>query len=258
MKIKFIFFLFTPVFLLSQTNSIGSTGNIGIGTTSPTEILDVKSSNLVLAKFSDPNLPNSYFSINRGSGVASRFVPSFSFVGEGTDGVGGFLFAQIPNDRDGLRNDNLGGALIIHASLTDGSPLVSSKILNIRNGNSTVFSISANGNISVGNILNPSDKLTIDGNLKSEEIKVVNDATVPDYVFKRDYNLPSIDFKQFFVEKFHHLPSIPSSNQIKEEGLILTKFIYGLLKEVEESTLHLIELNKRITELENKLNAIKQ
>ena len=53
-----------------------------------------------------------------------------------------------------------------------------------------------------------------------------------------------------FVRLHKHLPEIPSAMQIKKEGLDLAEMNLLLLKKIEELTLHLIENNKTIKQLE--------
>ena len=73
---------------------------------------------------------------------------------------------------------------------------------------------------------------------------------VPDYVFKSEFSLPSLEETEKYVRKNHHLPEIPSAKQFKEDGMNLAEMNLRLLKKVEELTLHLIEQNKRIKTLE--------
>lgn len=74
-----------------------------------------------------------------------------------------------------------------------------------------------------------------------------------DYVFDDNYNLLSIKEKEKYIEKNKHLPSIKSAKTIDEEGITISETIKGLLKETEELTLYVIQLNKKIKELETEL-----
>ena len=49
-----------------------------------------------------------------------------------------------------------------------------------------------------------------------------------------------------------HLPDIPSEKEVIENGLDVAEMDALLLKKVEELTLYIIDLEKRIIELESK------
>lgn len=76
------------------------------------------------------------------------------------------------------------------------------------------------------------------------------DGVIPDYVFDNDYSLMPLGEVEAYVKKHKHLPDVPSDLEYKERGAIDAKEIQLLLlRKVEELTLHLIELDKRTTEL---------
>jgi len=54
-----------------------------------------------------------------------------------------------------------------------------------------------------------------------------------------------------YVKVNKHLPYIPSAEQFKKEGYSLSNMDEMILRNIEELTLHVIELNKRISALEN-------
>lgn len=91
------------------------------------------------------------------------------------------------------------------------------------------------------------------GNLWSKQITVSLTNPWPDYVFKPTYILPTLEYVKNYVEKNSHLPEVPSEAEIKSNGLDVGEMNAVLLKKVEELTLYMIEQQKRITTLENKL-----
>lgn len=114
-----------------------------------------------------------------------------------------------------------------------------------------------NGNVGIG-IVSPVARLTVNGNILAKEIKVTNTITVPDYVFDTDYNLPTLSYVEAYVKKNKHLPEIPSAEDIERNGLDVGEMNLLLLKKVEELTLHLIEKEKKINSLENRLTDIER
>ena len=87
--------------------------------------------------------------------------------------------------------------------------------------------------------------------IKATEIKVQTDVW-SDFVFEKDYKLrPLADVLQF-INANGHLPEIPSATEVKNNGVNLADMNAKLLQKVEELTLYVIELNKRIVELETR------
>jgi hypothetical protein len=75
---------------------------------------------------------------------------------------------------------------------------------------------------------------------------------VPDYVFESEYVLRSLSDVEEFVSESKHLPGIPSMDDMSE----WKKYSVGdrdmlLLEKIEELTLYVIRLEKRIKDLEN-------
>lgn len=96
--------------------------------------------------------------------------------------------------------------------------------------------------------------LAVNGNAIFEKVKVRSYAIWPDYVFEEDYNLPSLDEVEAYLRKYKHLPNIITADEAKKNGVDLADNQAALLKKVEELTLYLIQLKKRMDQLseENK------
>ena len=98
-------------------------------------------------------------------------------------------------------------------------------------------------------------KLAVAGKIAAwDEIKVfTNGTSFPDYVFAPNYKLRSLEETETYIKENHHLPEVPSAADIAKEGMSLNGMNEILLKKIEELTLYIIEQNKRIDALENKL-----
>jgi hypothetical protein len=53
-----------------------------------------------------------------------------------------------------------------------------------------------------------------------------------------------------FIKEHHHLPEIPSEAEVKEKGVSVGDMQSKLLAKIEELTLHMIQLQARIAQLE--------
>ena len=72
----------------------------------------------------------------------------------------------------------------------------------------------------------------------------------PDYVFDPSYKIMPLCELESFITKNKHLPEIPSAKELKENGLSLAEINALLLKKIEELTLYIIKLNKKIEKYE--------
>ena len=107
--------------------------------------------------------------------------------------------------------------------------------------------------MAIGNITNyPTGgyKLAVAGNIIAEKVRVkLQSSGWPDYVFNSGYELPTLKETEQFINTNKHLPGVPSAAIIEKEGLDLGDGQAVLLKKIEELTLHLIEMDKKIEKL---------
>ncbi len=112
------------------------------------------------------------------------------------------------------------------------------------------------GNVGIGTTT-PDSKLTVKGKIHAEEVKIDLSVPAPDYVFKKDYDLLTIDEVQQHIQEKGHLPNIPSAKVMETEGVDLGTMNMKLLEKIEELTLYTIEQENRIKELESQNSRIK-
>ena len=116
--------------------------------------------------------------------------------------------------------------------------------------------INENGQVGI-NTRNPgSYQLAVEGKIVSREIKVTA-GPFPDYVFDKRYQLRDLKTLEKYIKQYKHLPGIPSAKEVeKNEGIELGDMNKRLLEKVEELTLYIIDLNKKIEELQNSKSTI--
>ncbi|MBE0640286.1 MAG: hypothetical protein IH598_17360 [Bacteroidales bacterium] len=110
------------------------------------------------------------------------------------------------------------------------------------------------GQVAIGTSDPGEYKLAVKGHVRAEEVVVELMDTWPDYVFENDYPLMRLDELQTFISENNHLPGVPSSQQISEEGISLGEMNALLLKKIEELTLYILKQEERISTLENVVN----
>lgn len=109
-------------------------------------------------------------------------------------------------------------------------------------GEIKAHSLSINGDLT-GNTL------AINGKITAKEVEVTLDGW-PDYVFSEDYTLSPLSDVEEFIKQNKHLPGVPTEKEINEEGLSLGQMNKLMMEKIEELTLYIIDLEKKINKLE--------
>ena len=106
------------------------------------------------------------------------------------------------------------------------------------------------GSVGIGTT-NPASgyKLSVDGKIIGEELKIQNSASWPDYVFHEDYDLMSLDDLQKSIIAEGHLPGIPSAEAIKQDGIMVGDMQKRTMEKIEELTLYIIQLHHEVSAL---------
>ena len=115
------------------------------------------------------------------------------------------------------------------------------------NSNDIHFS---NGNVGIGTTNLSGYRLAVNGDALFTKIKVKQYLDWPDYVFDAGYSLRSLTDLEKFIKRNNHLPDVPSAAEVQEKGFDVADNQAVLLKKIEELTLYIIELNKRLEKVE--------
>lgn len=100
----------------------------------------------------------------------------------------------------------------------------------------------------------PTFRLFVQDGIRTERVKVDRIENWPDYVFGEGYDLMDLSELADYIESHGHLPHVESASKIEEEGYELQEMDKDILRALEEVTVHLISLNERVGELEERIN----
>ncbi len=263
----------------TQTNTFPASGNVGIGTTSPGEKL-VVNGNVSLIDGGSFQIGSSNSVVWANSKILTRgysnqdftelLVPghiantaSIRLLANGNVGIG----AATPQ----YKLDVSGEARLLTTIVSSSnSPFQTSSVLYSQPGYNNIFGVDGTwtskyfgmktngsfvvmgGNVGIG-VTDPLDKLSVKGRIRAQEIKVES-TNWPDYVFTKDYKLPTLVETETHIKEKGHLPGIPSAKEVRENGVELGEMNRKLLQKIEELTLHLIAQNKLIQRQNERLN----
>ena len=212
-----------------------NTGNVGIGTTSPGYDLHIYKSNPSVGFYDvDDNFFSGYI-----QGDSSDLVINAYRKAYGTSASSGNLILQVGGSNGGPY-----------------SPLYYAGNVGIGAAEPTA-KLHVNGNMLIGSGTPATGySLSVNGKVIAEEVRVELDNSWPDYVFENNYELRSLPQVEKYIQKFGHLPGIPSATVVQKEGIALGDMNRRLLEKIEELTLYLIEQNKVLSELKQKVQTL--
>ena len=271
----FMLALLSPLLVFSQTDDWDlsipgqityTNGKVGIGTSSPTEKLQVNGS---------LKLHNGAKLIQNSNGVYNELITASHgksgglminavYAGSGNPqnnavyaiNPGGYGASAGFIDYDGnakrwsifnsIASTGVGDPVAFKAiAIFDDSFISLSPI-----GDGNQFHLLSSGLVGIGTAT-PDSKLTVNGTIHSSEVKVDLSVPGPDYVFEENYNLRSLEETEAYIKTNKHLPEIPSAKEMEANGVQLGEMNMLLLKKIEELTLHLIEKDKEIEVLKS-------
>ncbi len=94
--------------------------------------------------------------------------------------------------------------------------------------------------------------LAVAGNVVAESVKIALQMNWPDFVFEKEYALPSLYEVERHIREKGHLSGLPSADEVKANGIDLGEMNALLLQKIEELTLYLMQQDKKIRQLEKK------
>jgi len=213
-------------------------GNVGIGTPSPHTKLYVRASTV-----------NDFDRDNYADMIVEGEEGRLELV---SNNLGNNAAAIILTDVAGA-NDNrkwfLGtGTSNVNNKLFIGYTTSTTDINQTGNADMT---ITTTGDVGIGTT-NPQSKLAVNGTITAKKVTVTLEGW-PDFVFADNYKLMPLDKLEKHIKVNNSLPGIPKEKDVVESGVDLGEMQAKLLEKVEELTLYVIEQNKKISELEEKI-----
>ncbi|WP_233209695.1 hypothetical protein [Flavobacterium sp. 9] len=118
-----------------------------------------------------------------------------------------------------------------------------------------IIMASENGNVGIGTTTTGTHKLAVEGSIGAREVKVQATGWA-DFVFKKEYNLPTLGEVEKHIAEKGHLENIPSEEEVLKSGINLGEMNAKLLQKIEEMTLYMITQNKQIIDLQQRLEKV--
>lgn len=114
-----------------------------------------------------------------------------------------------------------------------------------------------NGSLGIGTTSTGNHKLAVEGSIGAREIKVEANGW-SDFVFKKEYELRTLEEVEQHIKENGHLPEIPSEVEVVENGINLGEMNAKLLQKIEELTLYLIDEHKNNQKLQQEVEQLKK
>lgn len=276
-----------PTMLITKSLNNNYTGKVAIGqVTSPQAKLHIKSDNNEDAGiFIEPTNPNSYkafiklfdnshgitvdktetMTLNSGSGALVFKGQSYCF-GTTNEKKVHFHTSKTPalyvnaNRVDDREIRDVEGSSFAFDFSDDGLCVRSavnqtprgSEITNWKNALflGTDGKITLTGKVGINTVNNVNGyALAVDGGLISTKVFIKEVKLWPDYVFDEDYSLLKLDELKLYLNDKHHLPGVPSKDEIVANGYDVNEMQTLMMEKIEEMTLYILLLQDEINEL---------
>ena len=228
--------------------TIFTNNNVGIGQTNPVYKLQVTTPSTT---YSGLGLEGKIPSIYSEGGFA---LPSANFANNSN--IGAWVGTYNDTNNDGVFNNAdinslaNGANLAFYLSQPAGGWASNNKPAMIITAINNYY-----GYVGIGTTT-PQHKLDVDGFVRCEEL-LIEDVTVPDYVFTEDYDLPSIDEEAAFIQKNGHLIGYQSANEMNGK-IHLSDYTTRNHEKIEVLILHTIELNEENKKLKSEIAEMKK
>ncbi len=233
-----------------QLVSITDNGKMGIGTDSPQNNLEIVSSAANLSGLRITNLKTTTPTASNGKTLSidangdvilvTATSSSASTSDLTLDGTNSWALQTPdgPSETDLIITPKIGAAFSTTAQTT------------FKNNGNVYFT----GNIGIGTTDTKGYKFAVAGNMVTEKVFVKKQANWPDFVFEKNYELPSLQSVEAFIKENKHLPNIPSAKEVEANGHDLGDMNAKLLQKLEEMTLYIIDLKKEVDGLKKQIN----
>lgn len=110
------------------------------------------------------------------------------------------------------------------------------------------------GNVGIGTN-SPRGRLSVNGDLYTTKLRITQNGWA-DFVFDSTYRLAPLSEVESYIQQNHHLPEIPTSREVEADGQDVGETNKRLLQKVEELTLYLIDMHKKLEAQEEKIKAL--
>lgn len=210
-------------------------GNVGIGTSTPNQKLDVLGNilsgatnstegiNALAIRYEDGSI-NNWGSLRSSSSTYMGFGVKANNTGLGwlsSNGTLDWVKTAITLDNEGIKF-----LMKTNQQIALNSPVTMSEVMKI----------------------SPTGNALLQGKFEAKELKVTLTPTA-DFVFDEKYNLPKLEEVEKHIKEKKHLPEIASAAQMEKDGVNIGEFQIKLLQKIEELTLYTIEQNKQLNKL---------
>jgi hypothetical protein len=168
-----------------------------------------------------------------------QFVGQFTPTSADPAGLtmGNNIFGSATGNLSGYVNKNIPGYSWIQ---TTNQPLVLNPISNSNNYVAIGF------DPSVYNIKLSGYRLAVNGWVMCTQLQVQNVSNWPDFVFEEGYQLTPLNKVEENLKKEKHLPGMPTTSEVQENGVNVGEMNAKLLQKVEELYLYVISQGKEL------------
>ncbi|HRH65730.1 MAG TPA: hypothetical protein PLU53_05500, partial [Bacteroidia bacterium] len=264
-----------PTLVVRPANGTGTTGKVGIGLDDPTEKLEIGHSDqtggMVLNHIPVSGTTNWHSEIKFNSGTDQKWALGNDLYHQGDQNFfirdnasSNTRFLIDPSGRVGIGTSTPGFMLDVNTG--DNTSTINGLKITTHHGTALVnfgygLLIDLDNNTTKAIVVRNSGvtnfRLDATGVVSCREIYVTQSG-LGDFVYNKSYPLLSIKQLEEFTSENHHLPGVPTAEEVKEKGMNVGDFQNILLQKIEEQSLYIISLQKQVDELRSSIQETKK
>lgn len=162
-----------------------------------------------------------------------------------------------------IKHGSAGYSGVKIASFNDATAFTVSNGTGLTTDGPIAFRIESDGKTQIGvksivsTHLHANSFVQVDGKMACKELVIIDPTKWSDFVFFKNYNLMSLKEVEKFYLKNKHLPDVPNGDEVMKNGINAAEMDALLLQKIEELTIHLVALSRKIENLEKENKELK-
>jgi len=198
------------------------------------------------------NAPNPSLIVNVNGLLKAKSADIIGTITAQSANIAGTLTANAINAQSAI----ITGTLTANTLKAQSADIIGTLTANTLKVPNFTGDVNITGNLGIGISSHNKYKLDVKGTIRTEEVIVCLNQGC-DFVFEEDYELMGLKELEKFIKTNKHLPEVAPAAIMEAEGINVSEMSAKLLQKIEELTLYILQQEKKMLDLQNQINELK-